>query len=77
MGSVPTSAEPARAAGTSLAKVPGRRSELCRSSSTSGTVEVAEVSAVYRSCAAEAIEAVRALDNVLYPIGVLKRCWAQ
>ena len=74
MGSVPTSAEPARVAGTSLAQVPGRRSELCRSSSTSGTSRLPEVSRVYRNGTAEPV---RPLDNVLYPIGVLKRCWAQ
>jgi hypothetical protein len=40
-------------------------------------VDAALVSRVYRNGAAEAIEAVSALDNVPYPISVLKRCSAK
>jgi hypothetical protein len=69
----PGTAKPARVAGTSLATVMGRR----KSSSTGGYVGAAMVSRVHRNGTAEAIEAVSALDNVLYPIRVLTRCSAQ
>jgi hypothetical protein len=39
-------------------------------------LDAALVSRVYRNGTAEAIEAVSALDNVLFPISVLTRCSA-
>ena len=56
-------AKPARVAGTSLARIAGRRSELCRSSSTSGTSRLPAVSRIDRNGTAEPVSA---LDNVLY-----------
>jgi hypothetical protein len=56
-------AKRARVAGTSLAQVTGRRSELCPSLSTSGTSRLPEVSNVYSNDAAEPASAP---DNVLY-----------
>jgi hypothetical protein len=56
-------AKRARVAGTSLARVTGRRSELCPSLSTSGTSRLPEVSNVYSNGTAEPASAP---DNVLY-----------